>query len=413
MMNTRKPHWASLLTLIAIGLGVLSFLAIAMTFGIEALTGLLANDGSSPGAMSGVLGYIFEALVLILCGWFVLQKVSGMEAAEGSSDFPFKSWQAAAIPVVVVFSILLGGGIAYLQQDLLSLVFLPPLTVIVIALPIWLACGIAIRGIDPGPRWRAFSTFGLGMTLSPLLMGAIEVVFLIAVIIAGVIYVAITNPALFAELGNLAETVTPEMGEQTAFALLGPYISRPAVMAVVFGFIAVFVPLLEELFKPLAVWLFARRLESPAQGFVLGILSGGAFALLESMNAAASASGDWAVIVTARIGTGLLHTLTTGLVGWGIASAFREKRIGRLAACYLTAVLIHGIWNASAAGTAWSSLGEYIGKPEWFYQFAPALLCGMGTMGIGMAAVLIAANRKLRLSSPPPVMIEEKVESPA
>lgn len=41
--------------------------------------------------------------------------------------------------------------------------------------------------------------------------------------------------------------------------------------------------------------------------------------------------------------------LTSGLVGWGIIAAIQEKRARRFFAAYIGAVLIHGIWNASAA----------------------------------------------------------------
>ncbi|HNC09473.1 MAG TPA: PrsW family glutamic-type intramembrane protease, partial [Anaerolineales bacterium] len=107
-----------------------------------------------------------------------------------------------------------------------------------------------------------------------------------------------------------------------------------------------------------------------------------------------------------------LHMTSSGLVGWGIASAFKEKRWGRLAGAYLSAVLIHGVWNACAAGAGISAIGESLGKPEWVFNYTPAMICGLLVMGIGMVAVVLASNRKLRHSQIQPI-IEEKVESPA
>ena len=52
-------------------------------------------------------------------------------------------------------------------------------------------------------------------------------------------------------------------------------------------------------------------------------------------------------------------------------------------------------------------VGEYIGKPEWLFNIIPAMLCGMSVLGIGMFAVLIAANRKLRNSSSSPAFLPE------
>jgi hypothetical protein len=88
--------------------------------------------------------------------------------------------------------------------------------------------------------------------------------------------------------------------------------------------------------------------------------------------------------------------MVSGLVGWGIVAAFKEKRASRFFASYITAVLIHGIWNASAIGAGLSTIGEAIGRPEWLFNFAPALLCGLVTLGVGVIALLIASNRRLR-----------------
>jgi len=97
----------------------------------------------------------------------------------------------------------------------------------------------------------------------------------------------------------------------------------------------------------------------------------------------------------------------SGLVGWGIVSAFHEKRPSKFFAAYFAAVAIHGIWNACAVGVGVSMVGEYIGKPEWLFSIIPAMLCGMSVLGIGMFAVLIAANRKLRNSPSSPAFLPE------
>ncbi len=109
--------------------------------------------------------------------------------------------------------------------------------------------------------------------------------------------------------------------------MVGPYLSNPAVIATILSYIALIVPLIEELLKPLAVWIFATKIESPAQGFAMGVLCGAAFALIESLNASADGTATWPFIVGIRAGTGLLHMTTSGLVGWGIVSAVREKHI--------------------------------------------------------------------------------------
>jgi RsiW-degrading membrane proteinase PrsW (M82 family) len=192
-----------------------------------------------------------------------------------------------------------------------------------------------------------------------------------------------------------------ETNEEMILKLIAPYISNPLVIAAALGYIAVFVPLIEELFKPLAVWIFARKIESPAQGFAMGLLSGASFALVESLNASGAGTESWPVIVTIRAGTSMLHIMATGLVGWGIVSAFRERRILRLVAAYLSAVLIHGIWNACAVGAGFSMVGEVIGNPEWLVNILPATAGGMFVLAVGMFLLLAVANKKMRISPVP------------
>jgi hypothetical protein len=216
--------------------------------------------------------------------------------------------------------------------------------------------------------------------------------------------VAIQQPALFQEILNLGRIIKLETDQEVILKLLAPYISNTTVIAAAIGYIALIVPMIEELFKPIAIWIFARKIESPAQGFAMGLLSGAAFALIESLNASGDGTVGWPVIVSVRAGTSLLHMTASGLVGWGIVSAFRERRSMRFYAAYFAAVAIHGIWNACALGAGLSAVGESIGKPEWLFNFIPAMLGGMFVIGFGMFAVLIASNRRLKNSPSSPTL---------
>jgi RsiW-degrading membrane proteinase PrsW (M82 family) len=281
---------------------------------------------------------------------------------------------------------------------------LPVLTALVIVPPIWLLFGIGTKGVELGARWRIFGMLGISMTLGPVVMVVMEGVLLLGIIIVGVIIIAVQQPALFQELVNLGRIIKQETDQEVILKLLAPYISNPVVIATLLGYIALAVPMIEELFKPLAVWIFARKIESPAQGFAMGLLSGAAFALIESLNASGDGTVSWSIIVSVRAGTSLLHVTASGLVGWGIVSAFREKRVLRFFGAYFAAVAIHGVWNACAVGAGLSMVGEFIDKPEWLFNIIPAALGGMSVLGIGMFAVLIASNRKLRNSPSSPAL---------
>lgn len=407
-MQTKQTHWTSLLTLLIVGISLAFLILLAAVMGIASLLDLFSESGDPASSMIGAFAFGFIALLLVLCGWFVLQKTRSLEQADLPFKFPFALWHWAVILPLAGFSILFGGLITLAEFPWLNWLVLPILTILVIVPPIWLLFGTASNGIELGPRWRLFSILSLSMTVAPVIMVVFEIIILLVIIIAGVVYIAITQPDLVYELESMALMANENMSEEALLAWLAPYITNPYLIGTGIGYIAVIVPLIEELLKPLAIWLFARKIDSPSQGFALGVLSGAGFALVESLNASADGSTSWAVIVTARTGTSMLHMLTSGLVGWGIVSAFKEKRTGRFFAAYFSAFLIHGIWNASAIGTGISAIGESVGKPEWLFNYAPALLCGLLVLGIGVVTLLFASNRKLRKQ-----IGEEKVESPA
>ena len=395
-MQKNKTHWTSISILIVLGLGTALMLLLTFGLGINSLISLFTAEGDPAGQMISAVAFGFEAVILLVCAWFVFQKTRGHEQAEALFKFPFANWQVISVIGIIMMAVVIGGVIAYAEIAWLAWITLPVLTLLVIVPPIWLLFGIGANGIELGPRWRIFGILGLSMTLGPLIMIVLEMILLLGVIIVGGVLVFIKQPAFFQEIMNLGKILKLETNEDVILNLLGPYISNPVVIATAVGYIALAVPLIEELFKPLAVWIFAKKIESPAQGFAMGLLSGAAFALIESLNASGDGSVSWSVIVSIRAGTSLLHMTASGLVGWGIVSAFREKRVWRFFAAFFTAVAIHGIWNACAVGAGLSAVGESIGRPEWLFKFIPAMLGGMFVLGIGMIPVLIASNKKLR-----------------
>jgi hypothetical protein len=411
-MQTNKIHWSSLLILIIFGLGASSALLAAFGVGVNSLITLFTGEGDAIAMMVSAFTFGFEGAVLLLCSWFVLQKSMGREQAEAGIKSTFEGWHIAAATGLAVLSVAIGAAVVSTEVPWLAWLILPVLTVTAIAPPIWLLFGIGSKNIDLGPRWRVFGIFGLGMTLSPLVMIIIEIILLAGGIIVTAIFVAIWQPDLAQEFIKIGMMLRNESNEETILKLVAPYISNPSVIAAAIAYVAILVPLIEELFKPLAVWLFARKIETPAQGFALGLLSGAAFALVESLNASGAGTESWPVIVSVRAGTSMLHITASGLVGWGIVSAFREKRILRLFAAYFSAVLIHGLWNACAVGAGLSIVGEFIGKPEWFFSILPAMAAGMSVLAAGMLSVLIVSNKKIRKMSALSA-VEARVEGPS
>lgn len=395
-MPARQIHWASILTLIVFGIGIFLLFALSIGTAAASLFSLIGGESDAAGLMIASFAFGFEAAALGWCAWFVAQKARGLERAEEPLEFPFAAWQIPAALGLFVFAASIGGAIALAEIAWLGWFFLPALTLAMIVPPIWVLFGIGTRGIRKGPRWRFFAVLGLSMTLAPAAITVFELASALLLAAGGAVYLAAAQPALLDEMLNIVSRINAETSPEALLNLLAPVITNPALIAAGIGYIAVVVPLIEEALKPLAVWLFAKEIESPAQGFALGMLCGAGFAIFESLNASADGTTNWPVIASARAGTSLLHLAASGLMGWGIVSAFKEGRLGRSAAAYFAAVLIHGVWNAAAAGAGLAAMGESIGKPEWLFNFLPALLCGLLVMGIGMFAVLAASNRRLR-----------------
>jgi len=53
------------------------------------------------------------------------------------------------------------------------------------------------------------------------------------------------------------------------------FLQNPDMVIVVFFYVSLLVPVVEELLKPLGIFLFNGRRITPGQGFVLGMTAGG------------------------------------------------------------------------------------------------------------------------------------------
>jgi hypothetical protein len=152
-------------------------------------------------------------------------------------------------------------------------------------------------------------------------------------------------PGFRGDLLELATQVQNASGDpQDLQKALGVFAARPGVLITLFTYVAFLIPVVEDLLKPLAVWILLRKKIEPWEGFVIGATSGAGYALFENLTIGAAAEA-WTFITLTRLGTTAVHTFTAGLVGWGLASAFKEKKYFRAASTYAGAVAVHGIWN--------------------------------------------------------------------
>lgn len=394
-MQKTKTHWPSILTLLMVIPGAGLFLVGALGFGISSILSLVTNGIDPVGAMIGAFAAGVEGLILAVAAWFILQKTLGRPKAEHPVKLPFSNVHIFVALAVTGLALLAGGLVSFSEIKWLGLLVLPALTILVITLPIWVLLGLGTNGIEFGPRWRTWSIFGIGMTLGPLVMLTLEFILILLLVVGASIYIA-ANPQLVEEITKMASVVGNETSPEVILELIAPYILNRGVITLALLFLGLAVPMIEELFKPLGIWLFASKIQTPAQGFALGLLSGAAYALVESLGVSGQGDNTWALVVAVRAGTSLLHITTTGLMGWAIVKTWQERKILSLVFAYITVVLIHGIWNGSVVGAGFAAVADMVNQTNFAVTVLPAAVCGISTLVIGMLVILLASNRRVK-----------------
>ena len=396
-LNGSRTHLPSLLSGILFSLSGLFLLGIGLLMGFTAL--FSAFNGQAVQAQQTIffIAFGFEAILLFVAAFFAFQKMLEKPSADQAAFLSIPGWQLLAAVFIAALSILIGylvGG-----NKSLNWLLLPVLTIPAVVFPLMVVLALGTRGLPIGSRWQSWSVLGLGMTLTPLLLLVLESVVAIIVFI-GIIAYVMAQPELASELEALSRQVII-LGPQSeaTIDLLSPLLTRPGVIITALIYVAVLVPAIEELIKPLGVWLFAHRLDTPAQGFALGALSAAGYALIETVGVSGQVE-EWASLLFSRIGTGLLHITTSALVGAAIVRAWRERRFLHLIGTYLLAVLLHGLWNAFALLFTFSNLADLLGQPGPLGASQPILIGVMGVLALALFVILLASNRKMRNTVP-------------
>jgi hypothetical protein len=218
-------------------------------------------------------------------------------------------------PLVLVLGNLLS------TQTTIAWLVLPPLQLLAIGLPIWWLVEIASYQLSVGSRQRGWGVFNFSMFLTTPVVIIVELIVIGILLVTAVIWIT-TQPELMYELERLGRRImTLQPDPEMILEMVRPYAQNPLVIFAGLAVVAGLVPLIEELLKPLAIWVLAGRNLTPAQGFVAGALCGGSFALLESLFSLANpAQGGWAALAAGRAGTAMLHIRVIG-----ICRGFREK----------------------------------------------------------------------------------------
>jgi hypothetical protein len=390
-----RSIWQLVLSLV----GVFLFWSATLIVTLVGLLQMLSRTASPMDTLPLFLmaaGFLLCGILLLPSAGYALIHLQGHPRTKRIS-LP-KRFRPTLLILILPLILLIGYEVTRVES--LAWLLLPLLHVLAIGLPVLWLVYIALHGLPPASPQRNWGVFASGLTLGPMLIFIIEIMALAAIFVFWIVWISI-RPELAQELYILAErlqdsTFLPE----DVLHILGPYLSKPLVIFGIFAFGAVVVPLIEEAIKPIGVWLLVNTPVTPALGFTAGALSGAGYALVESLALSSSGGEDWLLVVVARAGTAGIHILTTALMGWALAIAWREGQYLRLGLTYLLAVAIHGLWNGLTLMTVFGNLASITPTSADLGIFSQlSILAPYGLMILSLISflALFLINKKLRV----------------
>jgi hypothetical protein len=233
---------------------------------------------------------------------------------------------------------------------------LAPLTVLGIAIPVWWLIEFGRRKLPRSTGLREWGSLSVGLTAALVIIMVVEILLIVFICII-LIFALSTQPGFMQELSGIFQDLNLTQGDLESLEELLLQLAQNPILAstllLVIGFIA---PFIEEFFKPMVIWFLLRHPIKPHEGFSLGMISGGAFALLESAGLVSQIGPeDWLSAIFLRAATGILHIGLSGFVGYGFSKAWPEKRYSRVVVYLLIATGLHGAWNALALINGYST----------------------------------------------------------
>ena len=394
-----KTDWGSVAQLAFCGLAFLVFFSLAGIMGLSGISALSDQSASAnaPASFSLATGYLLIAGLLALSTGSAFLRIlgtrqpAGLDRARQGLDKPLL-WLILLWPAVL----LVGFFVANIPA--ISWILLPPLHVLAVSLPVVWLVHYGRRGLPTGSFQRLLGVLSAGMAGSFFLALVSELAAIVVIMVIALVIVA-ANPSATLQLNFLIQRLmNSNMDPEVVTRALQPYLRNPLVIFGGLAFICGCVPMIEEFFKPLAVWLIGRKLLTPAEGFAVGLLAGGGFALNESLGQVVTSSGsDWMRVEFLRGGTDLLHIVTAGLMGWALVSAWRGGKAWRLGLVYLGVILMHGTWNALALGYGLAPFLSFSpASLPYFQSIGMIAPFGLGMLFVFMFILLFRMNHNLR-----------------
>jgi hypothetical protein len=342
----------SVLLLILSALGIL-FGAVITAIILADAVFLKSRNGSIPNYLSVITTCV---LSLTICILNIPTFISSLKCLkQKASKHPLPSLFKTSNYLMLFWPVIMLAGYM-LSQNETTAIFLPPITIISIAVPIWWLVEFSRKGLPRSTMLREWGTLSLGITFTPVLIILIELIVVALTIITVMIGLGFQEDFNFHFRSFLNNKTTYQSGISQLEQILYGLMKFPIVSSGLFIVVGILAPLIEEFFKPVIIWFLVNRPLKDYEGFSLGLISGGAFTLLESSGMVIQLNArDWLIAVLLRAATGVLHIGLSGFVGFGMTRNWNQKKYGKGVLFFLIAVLLHGCWNSLALLSGFSS----------------------------------------------------------
>ncbi len=211
--------------------------------------------------------------------------------------------------------------------------------------------GVPVRSTWGSLAWGGLGGVGLGFFA--------EALALVFVVVVASVILSVARPDLLTQLEAWATEMQQGGGVPDPASL--EWLASPLAVLGILLFASVFVPVVEELSKSLAVPIvggLGRKL-TRLDGFLLGVAAGAGFAVVEGMlNGALGLvePSGWAGAMLTRGGASAMHCLASGLFGLGWQAVLSERRFMRGVGLAALSMGLHGLWNAGAVAVGVSGL---------------------------------------------------------
>lgn len=393
-----RMHTGSLLQVLLSALGLATcavgagFLLVSGWLLLQSGSLMFREQASMLISLAWTLGFL--AVIALPSLIFASQRLSGKAAAHETRSHGLRNASLA----MLLWPVVLAGGRTLATQSDQSAFLLPPLQILAVGLPLWWLVELARDRLPASSAQRTWGVLNFSLFFTTPLVILVEILILL-IGLAAVVAVVSASPEWVQAFEELSRRIINSVDNpQALLRIYRPLLSHPWVIFALLVSLSVVVPLVEELLKPLAVWALAGRQLTPGEGFGVGAICGAAFAMLETLFSFTNPLTDgWLTLAVGRAGTGLLHIVTAALMGFALASAWRDRRYLRLGVTYFAVVVMHGLWNALSVAYG---LGQVVSGDSALArlvsQAGTIAPYGLGLLAFSLLVVLLVVNFVLR-----------------